>query len=131
MFLTYVHSYQLLWWTAWYRSPIYCEAVTRMLSLFLTFSLKIIACTWACCSSLSLADAEELTIRKVTRSFCPNQQHSQWLKQLKLSLGNSCQAQCRLTQQEANKNDKLRQWNWPFPYNILMAFGNFWKRLPF
>lgn len=43
-------------------------------------------------SSTSLADAEELAIRKVTRSFSPNQMHSQWLLQLKLSLGNSCQA---------------------------------------
>lgn len=84
MLLTYIHSYQLLGWAAWFRSPTHCDAVPRMLSDILhnlSASLPPPELKPGS-SSLSWADAEELTIRKVTRSSCPNQQHSQWLLQL-------------------------------------------------
>lgn len=88
-----IHSYQLWSGAAWFRSPIYCDAVIKMLPGESLQFLSLTASTWArvCSSSSSRADAEQLTIKKVTRSSCPNQ-HSQWLLQLKLSLGNSCQA---------------------------------------
>ena len=35
--------YQLLGWAAWFRSPIYCDAVTEMLSVYSSQSLSITA----------------------------------------------------------------------------------------
>lgn len=99
MLLMYIHADQLRGWAAWLRSLIHCGAAIEMLPGDSWHFLSLAASTWASvCSSSpsSWADGEELTIRKVTRSSCPNQQHSQWLLQLKLSLGNSCQAHAGL-----------------------------------
>lgn len=85
---------------AWCRSPPHGAADTSVQAAYSSHRLSITASTWAGAGLpllllSSWADAE-LTIRKVTRSSCPNQQHSQWLLPLKLSLGNSCQAQAGL-----------------------------------
>ena len=57
--------YQLLGWAAWFRSPIYCDAVTEMLSVYSSQSLSITACTWA----------EALLLLLLTLSWCRRTHH--------------------------------------------------------